>query len=512
MATDATIQQVEVRFAPTWRQWQALQALKLPTTDADWAAVQEAVRRKEPPIDLCFGGAKGGGKSYFLCQFVFAYALAVAHYFDLQPRENVPHIGWIGRKIGQVFTATTLETWKRTIPEEFYTLRSASEKHPRHILIAGCVAVDYGGLDSRADLERFNSAEYGFIGVDQAEETTRDDVATLRGSRRLALTHPKTKELVYLPYRGLWTANPRQCWLKEDFVDRALPGHVFVPALHTDNKYLPANYIATLESSFGHRPDLIKAYRDGDWTALSGIDQVILQEFVEAAKRRYQVKPYIKRWLSVDPARFGDDMAVIIGGENTEIVDGRALPYSPEPTVVAEAAAMARRMGDCDEWRIPIIVETVGVCGVADQLRRQGFLVIEYVPAGKADDPEREYNARASVWSRVGRWMSDGFYDARIGAPFTLHEPADPMLSEIWRNVCDQLQWPWYDFRKGKVLISSKKDIKTMHSGKSPDYGDAYVNGVAHLGLVRPRYEDHGRIAEREHRTERPAVMHPLGF
>lgn len=485
----------------TQRQWQAFQSLSVPQTEAEWLAYDADPRI----IDVLYGGGKGGGKSWLLCLFVYFYAMSVIRFFELESADEVPHIGWIGRKVAQVFTGTTLETWKTTIPADCYTLVSGSEKHPRHIRILDRVAVDYGGLDSRADLERFNSAEYGFIGLDQAEEAIRDDVSTLMASRRRKLRHKRLGRPISLPYRGLWTANPRQGWLKEDFIDQSKPGKAFVPALYSDNPHLPTGYAQTLEDAFSHRPDLLKAYRDGDWSALSGVDQIILQEWVTAASMRYSRAPYVKRWVSVDPARFGDDSCVIVGGENTELVDGVVLPYSPEPMIVAKASEMAQRMGDC-----PIIVEEVGVCGVVDYLARAGRKVIRYCPAGAATIPDKYYNARAERWSTVGRWMSDGFFDARAGGVFSFPQPADPALATIYRKVCDQIQWPWYEFRGQKVLVAAKEDIKKEHSGVSPDYGDAYINGVSHLPVL-PVVPGSGEPGY-SRRTLNLAFSHPLGM
>ena len=498
---------MELSIAFTRRQSQAWRVLALPQCDKDW----EAQDAQEEPIDLLWGGAKGGGKSHFLCDVVYLYALEVIRFFNLQPVRDVPHIGWIGRKVAQVFTGTTLETWKINIPQACYELVASSEKHPRHILIDKRVAIDYGGLDNRTDLERFNSAEYGIISVDQAEETEEDDVSTLRATRRKKLYCKRLKRWFCLPYRGLWTANPRQGWLKTTFVDQRGPNKHFIPALYSDNPHLPAGYVKTLEDAFSHRPDLLRAYRDGDWSVLSGIDQIILQEWITAAQTRYGHHPYVKRWISIDPARFGDDSCVILGGENTEIIDARVLPMCSEPQIVAEAEAMARRMGDCEDKRVPIIVEIVGVCGVGDYLASHGFQVIEYKPAAASMQPDRYYNMRAEVWSTVGKWFHDGLYDAQACGVISLPRPVDDKLALVVHKICEQLTWPWYEFRGQRVLVAPKEEIKAKHRGVSPDYGDAYVNGVSHLPMIRVReYKEPGYQAQ--NRQRKLPVLNRMGF
>lgn len=490
----AESREVRFEYRPTPRQWQALQALKIPATDADW----EKVQRDTAPLAMAWGGGKGGGKSHALCVLVYLYCLSICNYFRLAamaPRQDVPHVAWMGRKVAQVFVGTTLETWKSVIPSSCYTLVAASEKHPRHIRIADRIAVDYGGLDSRAELERFNSAEYGMIAVDQAEETSRDDVATLRGSLRKKLLHP-TKGMLFLPYRALWTCNPRNCWLKDDFVDHPTERRLFIPALYTDNPHLPPGYIQTLDEAFGHRPDMLRAYKFGIWEGLSNIDQVILEEWIAAAKVRLGHVPFVKRLVTVDPAYFGDDLCVILALENTRIIGVVILPQCGAKEIAHEAYQLALEVGGC-----PIVVEQVGADDVSSRIRELGGHVITYNPAEASSNQERYYNKRAEVWSTVARWFHQGLWDPSHGQMVSLPEPcerfepdgSESILYRAWREVCQQMTWAKYKFRGQRILISPKEDIKAEHDGKSPDFGDAYVNGVYHL-----RYVEAVRVQPRE--------------
>lgn len=492
-----------LHFAPTLKQWDAWKALRLPKAESDWMSVQ----RELYPINVLFGGSKGPGKSIFCCIWAYTYAHEVIRHFNLKPAKEVPHIGWMGRKRATDFVATTLQTWQTTIPKSCYILKPATGKHPQHILIDSRVAIDYGGLDNRNDIERFNSAEYGFICPDQAEETNEDDVGVLLASRRMKLLNEATGKMEMLPYRGLFTANPRVCWLIPRFIQNPDDYHVFVPAIYKDNPYLPPGYVNTLEEAFSHRPDLLRAYRDGDWTNLSGVDQIVLQEWISAAKMRRCEQPYYKRWVSVDPARFGDDNAVILGGENMRIVRAKWLPSCGEPAVIQAAAEMSVEMG-----RVPIVVEEVGVCGIGDHLEDQGFEVIHYCPAGKMEKGPMElqyYNQRAAMWSRVGRYFQSGIFDTDLCATVTLFPESDDRAVQLaTKKVCEQLTWPRYDFRGQKVLVQPKEEIKKEHHGVSPDFADAYVNGVGHLHIlpsgdplaIESNVENHRRLIRKYRR------------
>ena len=464
-----------------------------------WAAIH-----RRDVDELLYGGAKGGAKSVFLCYWMFLECLQIAIEHVPEPRTHPIPVGWLGRKIAKHFRETTLDTWKRFVPACYYRMRG----DPPDIIIGERVLIRTGGLDTREALEKFNSAEFARIGVDQAEETSRDDVAALRATRRLVIDGKA------VPGKIVYTANPAPGWLKEDFIDHCQSARVFIPALPRDNPWLPANYITLLEDSFGHRPDLLRAYRDGDWSSLSAIDQCILQEWITAAQTRLVRELFVRRLVTVDPARFGNDLSVILCLENTRIVDAVVLPYCSNTETAAQAHAMSVRWGKC-----PIVVEDVGFgggSGVIDKLVEQGAHVISYNPAAGSSNSDKWWNLRAEVWSTVARWFSMGVWDMRAGQLVCLPDPDDdPELLQVQREVCRQLVWPTYKFRGAKTLIAPKEDIKADHEGVSPDYADAYVQGVWHLPVVEPVvfHDRTSPVAVREKKRRSGNYLHDrMGF
>lgn len=212
-------------------------------------------------LDLLYGGAKGGGKTKLFCIWVFYWANWLIEFFDIQkPLEYPLPVGWIGRLRGVDFNSTTLETWKRTIPAKAYTLRNK----PSEIIIQNRVKVLFGGLDNQESIEKFNSAEFAFIGLDQGEEVEQDDVSTLLASLRLKYNGKEP------PYKALFTANPRAGYLKKNFIKAPGPGTYFIQALPKDNPFLAKDYEKDLEKRYGHNPALLKAYKDGDWDVFEG--------------------------------------------------------------------------------------------------------------------------------------------------------------------------------------------------------------------------------------------------
>lgn len=423
---------------------------------------------------VLYGGAKGGGKSWLLCIWLFVQVWAIMVKANLQPSNNPPHVAWFGRKQATDLTGTTLQTWREIIPEEYYKLRGATEKDPKHILIADRIAIDYGGLDKQENINKFNSAEYILIAIDQAEEVTKDEIAVLRGSLRMVLKGSDGKPLK-LPFKELYTANPRQCWLKDDFITNPKENVRFIPALPTDNPYLPDDYLETLEDAFGHRPELLKAYKDGDWSAIEGAEQVIKNEWIEVAKLRTCYAPRIKRYLVCDPARFGDDECVIHLREDMEIVDKAILPHCRSTQISNRLASMSRANDDC-----PIVVEALGAdlgAAVVDELLDLGINnVIAFNPAAasvykNAQGKPIYGNLRAEAWSKTAQVLSSGILDIESNTLV--------VCKNMYQQLQTELCTPHYKFKNTRIMVEKKEDIKSpKRLGKSPDHGDNYVIGT----------------------------------
>ena len=147
----------------------------------------------------------------------------------------------MGRKRLSDFCRTTRETWYDTIPPQAF--RENQQQH--EFIIENRVKVVYGGFDDREDIQRFNSAEYCFAFIDQAEEISQTEFGMVLATLRRKL-HGKA-----LVPKVLLTANPAKCWLKTEFVDKPRDSGPwrFLRALPTDNPFLPPGYVENLTAS-----------------------------------------------------------------------------------------------------------------------------------------------------------------------------------------------------------------------------------------------------------------------
>ena len=432
---------VDVREATT-------EGLKAPTTlDFRLSEKQgDAYNAKEQFV--LYGGAKGGGKSWFMCIWVFSKALSI-------PYNKI----FFCRRRSVDFSNTTLETWKKCIPSQCYRIHEQKKK----IFIFNGSVVDYGGLDDPLLIQSLNSAEYGNIAVDQAEEIEKDSFAMLRGTLRHIARTPDGKK--FDPdYQVMMSANPAQCWLKQDFLLQPKPGFKYIKALPTDNPYLPKDYVNNLAEAFAHRPQLLAAYLHGSWDDLAGSDICIQPSAVEAATRRQPLGQVIKRIIVNDPARFGDDENVIYVLAQTNgcafIEEEIILEHKSTMDTAGRLSTLRRRTG-----AQVIAVDSIGIgAGIVDALYDLKEPVLAITSSAKPTietNVKKFYNLRSQMWMMAG----DEFDKGRVSLK------DDYILN-------GQLSSVKFSYTgNGKIQVEGKEDIK-KRLGRSPDRADAFVMGL----------------------------------
>lgn len=397
---------------------------------------------------LLFGGAKGGGKSFLLCRYTWLYCLSIIEYFDIPVLRNPIPIFFLGRLQGVDFDDTTLETWKECIPEDDYRIKEKNKE----IIIKNRVKIQYGGLDNKKVVKKFNSAQYGAFGLDQAEEIEEDKLTELR------LTLRRSIGGVPLPFKEFYTANPADCWLKDQFVLGHNNRFVYLPSLPSDNPFLPPDYISNMEYTLRNRPELLKAYRDGSWDILAGADIVIQDRWIDRASENKFHKP-IRRIIVCDPAKYGDDESVIYAMENTDIKRHRIFGKKDEYYISNEMENMG-----LDFKPSLYVVDNINIgSGVSSILSNKGLPVYGINAAEKQESgvPKQFLNRRAQIWWYAGQQFGNNEVELH-------HED-----QELKR----QLSVPRYTFKGDKFMIRSSEEIKKSY-GRSIDRASAYVMGL----------------------------------
>ncbi len=282
---------------------------------------------------ICYGGAKGGGKSWCVQHKAALMALRYGGIRILllrrtfaELREN--HI----RQLRQLLNG--LARWK------------ASDK--TFEFPNGSVIV-FGYCDRESDVDQYQGQEYDVLFLDEATNFTEYQYSVLTTNMRGVNDFPKR---MYL------TCNPGgvgHAWVKRLFIDRQYKqderpeDYVFIPAKVTDNKILMAKdpeYVRRLDNL---PPGKREAWRDGKWDVFIG------QFFPEWDGEQHVCEPFVpdENWRWYVTLDYGMDMlaAYLIGVDAEERAwvvgeeyEGRDLGDGHDGLIISAAAERVKAL------------------------------------------------------------------------------------------------------------------------------------------------------------------------
>jgi len=413
-------------------------------------------------VEALGGGGKGGGKSNLLCKWLYYKAKSLIQFFDLRVSENPPILGFLGRKRSTDLGVTTLETWKKDIPPSEYRIN----EQKKLITINNAASILYGGFDDRETVNKFNSMELAFAGIDQAEELTREEIGSIRGTLRLKLKGKQPDYKMLLTCNPPITDEPDFVWIKSEFIDNPISTKKFFKFLWKDNPHIASNYEQTLTDAYGFNPDLLAAYKDGEWDRIGASNLIIPRRLVEwnienNSANIFLNYDFVKRVTACDVASSGDDETVIYDSENTKIVGQEIYCHKDEMDTVGRIVAHAAKNRSS-----VIVVDMIGIgAGVYSRLkeiyREQNNKIYVYGYDSRVKPPEgimelTYLNWRAYAWSTA----SKSFFAER-----KCNIPNDVKLIS---QLCSQK----FRFHSGgKIMLIPKNEDNV----ESRDRADCYV-------------------------------------
>ena len=282
---------------------------------------------------VCYGGARGGGKSWcvqhkavFMAARYKGIRILILRRTLVELREN--HIRPMRRML-------------RGVAE--YKATDKTFEFPNGSLIV------FGYCDNEGDVDQYQGQEYDVIFLDEATHFTEYQYATLTAALRGANDFPKRMYLTCNP------GGPGHAWVKRLFIDRDFRAgerpedYVFIPARVTDNLVLmkkDPEYVRRLDN-LPH--GLREAWRDGDWNVFAG------QYFTEWQYDMHVCEPFAPpawwRWyVTLD---YGLDMlaALLIGVDDIgeayvvgEVYEGRDRGEGHDGLIVSEAAEAVKEL------------------------------------------------------------------------------------------------------------------------------------------------------------------------
>ena len=343
---------------------------------------------------VLFGGSVGSGKSrwlrwgmlYWLMKFYDKYdikGIRAGLFCEDYPSLNDRHLS----KIKYEFP-----DWLGTFNEAKHEFTLAPEY--------GSGVVTFRNLD---DVSKYLSVEFAVIGVDEINRNKKPIFDMLRSRLRW----PGIKDVKFLA-----GCNPMgEAWVKNIWVKRLFPPDekeqyefVYVPALPTDNPYLPQEYYKSLESLPENQR---KAFLEANWDVMdeSMDDKGYLRLIND---REYQsVIVHVGehsgyKVLGIDPAAGGDNSAVVLkSGNLQEILFNQKL----QNTMDLVGVIMEKYRDSKADF---IVVDKTGVGqGVYDRLRDLDYPV-RGVAFGEKVEDEMFQNLKAELHWKERKWLLSG--------------------------------------------------------------------------------------------------------
>ena len=300
------------------------------------------------------------------------------------------------------------------------------------------------------DTAKYLSVEFAVIAIDEINRNPKTVFDMLRSRHRW----PGIKDV-----RFLAGCNPLgEAWVKNIWVKRMFPPDekeqyefVFVPALPTDNPYLPQEYYKALESLPENQR---KAYLEGDWDAFDeGMDEkgyirlITDRELQATLTNETEHSGYIIG--GIDPAAGGDKSAIVIKSAHLmEIVFNQKLENTMD---LVSAMIDINREYKVDYW----VVDKTGIGqGVYDRLRDMDYPV-RGVSFGEKSEDDQYQNLKAEWHFKLRKWVISG--------------------GKLKRNYgWNELDYVRYKHKDSKIIIQPKEEL--FREGiMSPNCVDAAV-------------------------------------
>ncbi len=396
--------------------------------------------------EVYYGGAAGGGKSYFGCYWILKSAL------------KYPGTRWlIGRSELKNLKKTTLNSFFEVCKEQGL---KASE-HFRYNEQSSIISIPNGSQIILADLfaypsdpwfDSLGSLEITGAFIDEATQITIRAKNIVKSRIRYKLDQYK------LIPKLLMCGNPSKNWAYYEFYQPSVQGSLrsdrkFIQALVTDNPYISPHYIESLK---GLDKNSRERLLNGNWEYDQDPASLISYEKILDCFTNDFDTLNGSSFITVDVARFGSDSTVIAiwHGYRVQLFQYKNLS-------VAETAAKIKEFQH--KYSVPvsrIIADEDGVGGgVVDILHCKGF-----VNNSRPLRDENYVNLKSQCYYRLAeRINKDGLFIKCDNV--TMKDNIIQELEQVKQHNMD---------KDGKKAVLPKDKVKEM-IGRSPDFSDALM-------------------------------------
>lgn len=401
-------------------------------------------------LEFLMGGAAGPGKSWTGCAWLLFMCI------------NYPNTRWfIARNRLTDILESVMVTFKKVCRE--YGFTDYKFNGQKYFIEFGngsyinLIEIKYQPSDPM--FEDLGSTEYTGGWIEEIGEThpTGAQVLVSRAGRHMNEEYGLKKMVFY-------TCNPKKNWAKTEFYDKWRNGTLesykcFLPALVTDNPFIPQDYVDSLLLMREKNPAMFKRLYLGDWNYEDNPNQLTDYDMIDAMFTNDHVNDG-KRYITADIARFGSDKARIGFWEGWNLKEVISLDISK--TTDIELAIKTLRF----KYKIArprCIADADGVGGgVVDGAGIKGFNN-NARPIKRGKDSANYKNLQVQCLYYLADKINNG--EINISADLTSKE-----IEEIKEEMA-QIQSKGDHDPERKLDCKSKADIKDA-IGRSPDWRD----------------------------------------
>lgn len=356
--------------------------------------------------------------------------------------------------LGVVFRKQFTDLRDSTI-KDFQEYTGLTPNSSRDVVFRNKSTIMFRHIEEMNNIQNLN---LGWFWIEQAEELESDEqFFKLWGRLR--------RKGVFR--QGIITANTNgHNWIHKLWKVGTLEGGSLSECPTWENeKNLPEDFLDSLRLLEKTKPKVFNRFVMNSWEETDTVDVIIQPDHVrKAAERDLNIRPPVRKVVSIDVARYGDDKTVFYAmesgaGNETNVLAKEVWENRSTMETVGLAQRFAKRNGDIEVYA----VDEIGVGGgVADRLEELGKSVHAVNSSRKSMSPDKFYNVRAEIY----QYGADLFQAGRVQIL-----PGDEELIE-------QLSWAKYKTMKssGVYLVEAKEDIKKRY-GRSPDEADAFLAG-----------------------------------
>lgn len=422
-----------------------------------WQALQD------PNIDeIHYGGAAGGGKSWFGCESRLVRAYQYPGYKS-----------FIGRTELTRLMASTYVTWTKVCAHHGIPIDDWAFNGKYHYIQfkngSRIDLLDLAYKPSDPMYERLGGLEYTDGWIDEAGEVPFMAVDILRSR----VGRHMNKEFNLNPDM-LYTYNPNKGWVYrvyKQWRDKTLPASTkFIQALYKDNPHTAEIYGKQLDKivdpAMKQRLKFGSFEYDADPSTL--IDyEASLDLFTNTVPKSD------KKYLTADVARHGVDKTVEYLWEGMKLYGVKI--YAKQDTEITSI----KLKSTLDEEQIPrsqVIADEDGIGGaVVDQVRGiKGFIANSpQLDNPNTHQPENFASLKAQCTYKAAELINNAQMAISV-RPEDFHSEVEGITYEVWKEMLiEEMEWvKSKDLDKDtKLRVIAKDDVKDQ-LGRSPDFWD----------------------------------------